>query len=85
LRIDSGNIHKLVRIKDPEPPIVKFDNPFVAKATQDPIDVDSGHTGRVSDVLLGQREVHFLGAIGRPHHPVPNKELKQQARNAFAG
>ena len=75
--IDMGHFQEPVGVKDAQPPIVKLNNPVLAKAMQNAIDVNPGEPGRVTKMLLGHGKMHFFGAMGRPLHAVPNKELKQ--------
>jgi len=73
VRIDSSHIDELIRIQNFEPSIVELDDTFLTQTPQHPVDVDASKTDRVSNVLLGQREMHFFNAVARPSHSIANK------------
>ena len=53
------------------------------KAAKDRIDVDAGETRRVPDMLLRQRQMHFLHTMAWPLHAIPNEKLKQYTCDMF--
>lgn len=53
MRVDPSNIDKLVGIQDAKAPVVEFKNTVRPQFAKDAIDVNTGETRRIPDVLLG--------------------------------
>ena len=75
-RVNSGDIGKFVGIHNFKRSIVEFDNSFLTQISKDSINVDIAEAGRVTDVLLRQRQMHFFDAMVRPSHPEADKKLE---------
>lgn len=56
MRIDAGDVNKPIGIKNPQPPIMEFDDAVLLEVAQNPVDVDSRETRRVPDMLLVRRQ-----------------------------
>jgi hypothetical protein len=68
VRIDPGHINEFVRIDDLETPIMKFQDALLAQIAKHPIYVHAGEPGCVANILLRQREMHFLTTMAWPAH-----------------
>lgn len=82
--IDLGNFDQPVGIKDPQPPVMEFQDALFAQVAQHSIDVDGGQSSRVTDMLLRQRQVHLIGAVARPLGSVADEQFEDQMCDALA-
>ena len=85
MRIDAGDVDKPIGIKDPQPPIMEFDDAVLLEVAQNPVDVDSRETRRVPDMLLRERQVHFLPPNAWPLGAATDKKFEEQVSHALAG
>jgi len=70
LGVDSGSIYQPVGVENLEPSIVKLDDSLVAKALQDPINMNPGEARCVAEMLLRQGQAHFFGTVAPLECPV---------------
>ena len=80
----SGNIKEPVRIHDPQTTIMEFHDPLLPQASQYAIHVHARETGRVTDKLLRDRQVHLFRMVAGPLHPTSDEQFEKQVRDALA-
>lgn len=82
--VDPRDVDQLVGIENSEPPIVEFHDSILPQVAQYSVHVNEGQARRVSDVLLGQGQVHLLDPAPRPLRTVADEQLEEQVCNALA-
>jgi len=84
LRVDAGSLNEPIGVHYRESTVVELCDGLFPELAQNPIDMDAGETGGISDMLLCQREMDGLCRQARISSAIAQKEFQKQARNALA-
>src|SRR3546814_3742584 len=81
---DAGYTDKTIRIENAQPAMMKLNDAFLAQRAQNAVHMDDRQSRRITDMLLGERQIHLLDAVAWPLRPAAHEQFQNQAGNALA-
>src|SRR3546814_5657435 len=82
--VDAGYTDKTIRIENAQPAMMKLNDAFLAQRAQNAVHMDERKSRRITDMLLGERQIHLLDAVAWPLRPAAHEQFQNQAGNALA-
>src|SRR3546814_10347951 len=64
--------------------MMKLNDAFLAQRAQNAVHMDERKSRRITDMLLGERQIHLLDAVAWPLRPAAHEQFQNQAGNALA-
>ena len=64
--IDAGYTDQTIRIEDAQPAPIKLNDAFLAQRAQNAVNMDICKSRGITDMLLGERQIHLLDAVAWP-------------------
>src|SRR3546814_16950327 len=82
--VDAGYTDKTIRIENAQPAMMKLNDAFLAQRAQNAVHMDERKSRRITDMLLGERQIHLLDAVDWPFRPAAHDHFQHQGRIALA-
>jgi len=82
--IEQGSLLEPAQVGNPQLAMIKLDQAIAPQFLHDPVDMDTGHSSRVGQVILGEREGAGVAA-GQPDRAQSMKQLDHQMREMLMG
>src|SRR3546814_20670818 len=64
--------------------MMKLNDAFLAQRAQNAVHMDERKSRRITDMLLGERQIHLLDAVAWPLRPAAHEQFQNQAANELA-
>src|SRR3546814_8442267 len=84
LVVDAGYTDKTIRIENAQPAMMKLNDAFLAQRAQNAVHMDERKCCRITDMLLGERQIHLLDAVAWPLRLAVHQQFQNQAGNELA-